>query len=297
MRIAAVLAIVSLALPACARSGGPVVAPTSPAPVTTVATEVDVPRVRAAVEATRAKRTATFVMRSRTVMGSEWMEARREGSYDLARGRSSVVQTFAAFPPAALAELTGGKVPASGLESHALVTENGGYLQMRGWPAPANTKWLHFDTGEVPRLTQGAIDVEAAIVPGAVTILAQAERSARDGTGGALAYVVVPASAAFLSFPTVAKGLVDEGVDPEKITGEIEVEVGIRDGLVTGVFFDALPAFRQAYAQLGQSELGDLIAEQTVTVDVRGHGRPVTIPLPPAKDVMTDAEFRSYSRQ
>lgn len=296
MRRVAVLTVLSVMLAACAPPDGPAGAP-SPVPSAS-STGSDAARVRAAVEATRAKSTARFVLKSRTVMPGSWMEIRRDGAYDLAAGRASVVQTVTSDPPDVLSQLTGKPMPKNALESHALLTPTGGYLQLPRWPAPAHAKWLRFAADDIAEVMQMPVDVETTVFPGAVAMLAQARRSAREGTdGAALAHVVVPASLAFLAFPSTTRNLVDLGVDPEKITGEIEVEVALQDGLVGGVWFDALPAFEQAYAQLGDvSELGDSLSELAATVALEAHGRPVTIELPPAEDVMTQAELQSYLR-
>ncbi|HWL38449.1 MAG TPA: hypothetical protein VNQ77_19840 [Frankiaceae bacterium] len=299
MRTVAVLAVLSLVLGGCGGSpADPGAAPSSaPASTKPAVTQSDLARVLAAVKATRAKKTATFVIKGTTSLaGGGSVTVRRDGKYDLAAKRSFVEQTMTESPAGLLSQLVGKDVKPGDLDSRSYVTTNGGYLQMPGWPEPAHAKWLRFTAAEVERMTDVSVDVESSIFPAGVSMLADAERSAHDGADEpAMAHVVVPASAAFLAFPSSStRSLITAGVDPTKITGEVEVEVAIQDGLVTGVWFDALPAFAKAYEQIGQPRVAKALSELSTVVDLRAHGSAAKISLPPAGDVMTDAEFKSY---
>jgi hypothetical protein len=299
LRALAGVVVLSVALTGC-RSSGDAPAGGGPSPTASAtARPDDVALVKAALEKTRAAATATYVLDSTITLTEGTLTTHTEGAYDLAEARARAVRTFEAEPPGVLAAISGdARVRAADMEARTVTTEVAAYLQMPGWPAPADKRWLRFDERDLRRLQRsGGGEVSLEVFPALLEMLTYAEPSPKDGSGRArvpaYAEVLVPAAQAFAALPTSAsRRIVAAGLDPAQLTGSVEVTVEVDQGYVTMVSVDAYDLMQQAYGLVGlKATVGAAFTEFGVGLMVNDHGKPVRIPLPPDAQVMTQQEF------
>lgn len=264
-------------------------ATTSPAPgPTPSAVALDAAAVKAAAAATRKAGTAAYTIEGATVLGPIGrVTVRREGAYDATKRLASQTQSFTAQPPGLLGQLTGRTdVEPSDLDTESVVAGDTAYVRMAMWPKSLGGKWLRISAGEIAT-AQGLDEVDVQTFPQAVTMLAVATDGDEPGTADT-AYVKVPAAEAFLAFPSSStRKLVAAGVVPGKLTGTVDVEVRVENGLVTGVSFDAVEVYRQALGMVGQGQQAKAITGVETTLTLAAHGEPVAIAVPAAARTMT----------
>lgn len=251
----------------------------------------DTERVQEALAATRAAGTGTYVVTQATELVSGALIVRREGTYDAKASRASAVTTFSADPPERFGEMVGSDVSASDLTSHTVVDKSVVYLRMPGWPASINKKWLRFKAGDLPQGVSAA-DVESAAFPPMVDMLADAVATQRKGDSDT-AYVRLASPLVFASYPSAGttRRLVDAGLDPDSLTGSIVVEVTLTGGVVSGVSFDALPMFVEAYEQIGREAIAGQLRKVPTSIELSRHGTATKVAVPAARDVLSEAEF------
>lgn len=264
--------------------------------------KTDVELVAEAVRATRARKTGSYVTEGVTVLGDVSVTMTREGSYDLTTGRAKVTQTMAASPPEAFAQIAGEGVDPDDLTALSVLTENAGYLRMPAWPAPANAKWLRFTPSDLEKLHGVAPDLDAAIFPASLAMLAEATASGLEASGRAatppVLHVVVPAGVALAAVPSSsAAKLTSAGADLSTLPGEVEVEVELKDGYVSAVSFDVLEAFKAALVQIGQPNGARGLTELATTTTIDDVGEPVRIVVPAPSQVMTQEEFERTAKR
>jgi hypothetical protein len=249
--------------------------------------------VRAAVEATRQAGTGTYASVATTGLGAAGsVTLRRDGTYDVSADRVDQTQSISAVPEALLTRLLGKDVKTEDLAAESVADAGTAYVRMAAWPDSLGDRWLRIRAADLPKTPElGEVDVQ--VFPPELEMLASAMDGDRESVDD-LASVKVPASAAFLAFPSSStRKLLAAGVDANAITGTVDAAVRVEGGFVTEVTFDGLEAFRQAWAQIGQAELAQAVSELSTTLTLSGHGKPLTIAVPSGNDLMTVAELRA----
>ncbi|HEX8003773.1 MAG TPA: hypothetical protein VF519_13895 [Mycobacteriales bacterium] len=286
---AAAVAAAALALTACG-GGGDAPPRATPSASATTAKPDDVV-VREALAATRAKATATFTAEATTAFGFGSTTSRVDGEYDLKSGRARMTQTLSASPPQLLEELSGQPVDVADLTVEVINTADAGYLRMPAWPASIRNRWLRVTRAELAKL-EGVNAPEIQVFPGIVTLLEQVTLGDRAPSGDTY-HVLAPAPAVFEAFPSSAttRRIVAAGLDPDTLTGTVEVDVTVVDGVVAAVELDAIEVFRQAWRSVGQEQAANAVVSLRTTATLNAHGRPVSIAVPTGAAILTQAEL------
>ncbi|HVF04910.1 MAG TPA: hypothetical protein VNA20_08730 [Frankiaceae bacterium] len=253
--------------------------------------------VKAALRKTRAAKTGRYVVEGSTVLTAGAVTVRRAGEYDVAAGRASTDSTFIPDPPDLLRAITGKDVNAADLRSTSVVTTTKAYLNMPAWPAAFRGRWLAFDAGDIEQATGVAADFESAVFPPMLDMLRHASPSTTADNDPAVAHVAVPAGYALLALPSSStRKMVAAGLDLENLGEEVAVEVRVVDGLIASVSFDAKDAYAAAAAEIGTAAAADQISALPTSIEVTGHGKPVTITVPPPSKILTKEEFERLPR-
>lgn len=262
------VAIVLLALVSCGTR--PAGAPrTTPAP----SYADDAERVKAALAATREKGTGAYVVEATRAFPGVAATVRREGVYDLLNGRARYTESLATDPPEKFQDVWGPRTPEE--SRHDEVRADGkAYVEIDG-------KWYAAERNNIANARRhDALDL--AGMPIGVAVLEDARPASRRGSGDT-AYVTIPAGSAYIAFPTLVVRKAMVSFDPEKLDGDVEVEVTIVGGVVTALTFEHGPTFRKAMdaGGFGRGFAGE---GARLRLTLSRHGEPVTV------DVPTDVE-------
>lgn len=178
------------------------------------------------------------------------------------------------------------------LRMRMVQTADAAFQHMPAWPTAARGRWLRF-TGAELSTKFGEVDMSAGVFPPLLDLLDQARPTLAGASTRNSAVVAVPAAAAFAAFPSSSpRKLIAMGVDPEKLTGEVLLEVHVdAEGRIESVRVEADALFDQAYVLAGIPATVDLASSVEARITLSGYGTPARVSVPNQADVMTEEQF------
>jgi hypothetical protein len=163
---------------------------------------------------------------------------------------------------------------------------------MPAWTGERGGKWLRH-TAESLSAMFGEVEVDAGIVPPLLDVVAEARPTLAGPSTPDTAVVLVPAPAAFIAFPSSSpRKLIAKGLDPDKLTGDVQFEVHVNaDGRIGMVRVEGDELFDQAFALVGEHSAIDLMSSVEAQITLSHYGEAVRVSVPPRSQVMTPDEF------